>query len=133
MCVILQAWCQMQRTSSSLRNLNCGPGHIQCIYSSTYSDFNIHYNVSSLLLCKSRKFNARYTANLVTITSLIHQLSLCEQWSRTHTKYLQLRIFMLQYSAVGICAAIQDITTILCALYSKHGAKYRAHPPPFAM
>jgi hypothetical protein len=53
--------------------------------------------------------------------------------ARTHTKYLQLRIFMLQYSAVGICAAIVDITKIQCALYSKHGAKYSAHPPAFAM
>jgi hypothetical protein len=32
---------------------------------------------------------------------------------------LQLRVYMLQYSAVGICAAIVDITTIQCALYCK--------------
>jgi hypothetical protein len=121
--VILQSWCQIQRTSSSFRYMNCGPGHIQCIYSSAYSDFNVHLNVSALLLEISRQFNARYTANLVPNTAHIQQLSLCEQWSRTHTKYLQLRIFMLQYSAVGICAAIIDITTIQCALYSKHGAK----------
>jgi hypothetical protein len=67
MCVLLQIWCQIQRTSSSLRCDKCGPGHIQCIYSSTYSDFNIHLNVSALLLEISRQFSARYTANLVQI------------------------------------------------------------------
>jgi hypothetical protein len=36
MCVILQTWCQIQRTSSSLRYLNCCPVHIQCNYSSTH-------------------------------------------------------------------------------------------------
>jgi hypothetical protein len=49
MLVILQTWCQIQRTSSGLRYVNYGPGHIQCIYSSIYSDFNIHLNVSALL------------------------------------------------------------------------------------
>jgi hypothetical protein len=29
--VILQTWCQLQRTSSSLRCVICGPGHMQCI------------------------------------------------------------------------------------------------------
>jgi hypothetical protein len=32
--LILQTLCQIQRTSSSLRYLTCGPGHIQCNYSS---------------------------------------------------------------------------------------------------
>jgi hypothetical protein len=40
MCVILQPWCQIQGTSSSLRYLNCGSRHIQCTYSSTYAGFN---------------------------------------------------------------------------------------------
>jgi hypothetical protein len=48
--VILQTWCQIQHTSSSLRYVNCGPGHIECIDSSAYSDLNIHLNVSALLL-----------------------------------------------------------------------------------
>jgi hypothetical protein len=56
--VILQPWCQIQRTASSLRYLNCGPGHIQCIYSSTYSGFNIQLNVSALLLEISRQYTA---------------------------------------------------------------------------
>jgi hypothetical protein len=130
---ILQTWCQIQRTSSGLRYVNYGPGHIQCIYNSIYSEFNIHLNVSALLLYISRQFNARYTANLVPNTAHIQQLSLCERWSRTHTKYLQLRIFMLQYSAVGICAAIVDITTILYALHCKLWAKYSAYTPVYTM
>jgi hypothetical protein len=129
--VILQTWCQIQHTSSGLRYVNCGPGHIQYIYSSAHSDFNIHLNVSALLLEISRQFNASYTANLVTNTAHIVQFRLYELWSRTYTKYLQLRIFMLQYSAVDICAAIVDITTIQCALYWKLDAKYSAHPPVF--
>jgi hypothetical protein len=60
--VILQTWCQIERTSSGLRYVNCGPGHIQYIYSSAHSDFNIHLNLSALLLEISRQFNERYTA-----------------------------------------------------------------------
>jgi hypothetical protein len=43
------------------------------------------------------------------------------------------RIFRLQYSAVGNCDVIVDITTIQCALYCILGAKYSAHPPVYAM
>jgi hypothetical protein len=69
MLVILKTWCQIQRTPSGLRYVNYGPRHIQCIYSSIYSDFNIHLNVSALLLYISRQFNERYSANLVPITA----------------------------------------------------------------
>jgi hypothetical protein len=110
--VILQTCCQIQRTSSSLRYVTCGPGHIQYIYSSAHSDFNIHLNVSALLLEISRQFNARYTANLVPNTAHILPFRLCELWSRLYTKYFQLHIFKLQYSTVGVCAAIGDISTI---------------------
>jgi hypothetical protein len=48
--VILQIWCQILRTSSGLRYVYCGPGHIECIHISAYSDFNIHLNVSARLL-----------------------------------------------------------------------------------
>jgi hypothetical protein len=65
--VILQTWCQIQRTSSSLRYVICGSGHIQCIYSSAFSDFNIHMNVSALIMEICRQFNARYTATLCQI------------------------------------------------------------------
>jgi hypothetical protein len=43
--------------------VNCGPGHIEFIYSSAYSGFNNHLNVSELILVIYRQFNARYTAN----------------------------------------------------------------------
>jgi hypothetical protein len=48
--VIPQTRWKIQRTTSSLRHMNCGPGHIQGIDSSAYSYFNIRLNVSALLL-----------------------------------------------------------------------------------
>jgi hypothetical protein len=113
--VILQTWCQIQRTSSSLRYAIYGPGHIQCIYSSIYSDFNIHLNVSALLLYISRQFNARYTANLLPNTAHILQFTLCDLWSRPYTNYIQHRIFRLQYSAEGSSPAVRGISTLQCA------------------
>jgi hypothetical protein len=70
---------------------------------------------------------------LVPNTAHILQLSLCELWSRSYTMHLQLRIFRLQYSAVGICAAFVHITTIQCALYCKLVAKYSAYSPVYVM
>jgi hypothetical protein len=107
---------QIQRTSYGLRNVNCGPGHIQCIYRSAYSVLNIELNVSALLFEIYRYLHARYTANLVPNTEHILRFTLCELCHRLYTKYFQHRIFRLQYSAVGICAAIVHITTIQCAL-----------------
>jgi hypothetical protein len=130
---VLQTGSQIQRTSSSLHYVNCGPGHIQCIYSSAYSDFNIHLNVSALLLYISRQFNARYTANLVPNTAHILQFMQCELWSRSYTKNLQLRIFRPQYSTVGSSPAVGGISSIRCALYFILGAKYSAHSPVYAM
>jgi hypothetical protein len=130
---ILQTWCQIQRTSSSFRYVNCGPGLIQCIYSSAYLGFNIRLKVAPLLFEVSRRFNERNTANLVTITAHILQLSLCELWSRTYTMHLHLRIFRLQCSSERICAAIGNISTIQCSLYCKLGAKYTACPPVYAV
>jgi hypothetical protein len=131
--VILQTWRQLQRTSSSFRYVNCGPGHIQYIYSSVHSDFNIHLNVFAQLLEISRQFNARYTANLVPNTQHVLPFTLYDLWSRTYTMHLQLHIFRLQYSAVGICAAVVHSTTIQCALYCKLGANYSALLLAFAM
>jgi hypothetical protein len=110
--VILQILCQIQSPTSGLRYVNCGPGHIQCIYSSAYSDFNVHLNVSALLLDIFRQFNSRYTANLVPNTAHILRFTLCELWSRTYTMHLQLHIFRFQYSFERISAAIVHITTI---------------------
>jgi hypothetical protein len=131
--VILQTWCQLQSTSCSFRYVNSGAARIQCIYSSIYSDINIHLNVSALLLYISRQFNARYTAFLVTNTAHILQFTLCDLWSWPCTKYFQHLIFRLQYSCERICAAIGNISTIQCSLYSKLVAKYSAHPPVYAM
>jgi hypothetical protein len=130
--VILQTWRQLQRTSSCFRYVNCGPGHIQYIYSSAHSGFNIQLNVSAQLLEISRQFNARYTANLVPNTAHILQFTLCDLWSRTYTMHLQLHIFRLQYSFERIWAAVVHITTIQCALYCKLVAKYSAYPPVYA-
>jgi hypothetical protein len=128
--VILHSWCQIQHTSLSLLYVNCGPGHIQCIYRSAYSDFNVHLNVSALLLEISRQFNERYTAILVPNTA---HVTLCVLWSRKYTTYLQLLIFRPQYSTERICAAIGDIPTLRCALYCKLGDKYSAHRPVYAV
>jgi hypothetical protein len=83
--LILQSWWQMQRTFSTLRYLNCGPGHIQCNYSSAYSGFHIQLNVSALLLEICRQINAPYTANFVPSTAHILQITVCELCSRTYT------------------------------------------------
>jgi hypothetical protein len=133
MLVLLQTWCQIQRTSSGLRYVNYGPGHTQCIYNSIYSDFNIHLNVSALLLYISRQFNACYTANLVPNTAHILRFTLCVLWCRTYTINLQLRTLRLQYSSERICAVIGNISTIQCLLYCKLGAKYSAHPPVYVI
>jgi hypothetical protein len=133
MSVILQSWCQILRAFSGLRYVNSGLGHIQCIYSSAYSNFNIYLNVPALLLKVFRQFNERYTAFLVPNTAHILQFPLCDLWSRPYIKYFQHRIFRLQYSAVSICDAVVHITTIQCTLYCKLVAKYSAYPPVYAM
>jgi hypothetical protein len=85
MLVILQTWCLLERASSSLRYLNCGPAQIQCNYSSASSGPKIQLNLSVLLLEISREFNARYTVILVPNTVHILQITQCELWSRTYT------------------------------------------------
>jgi hypothetical protein len=81
--------------------------HIQC--------FNIQLNVSALLLQISRRFNVRFTAKLLPNTAHIVHFTLCQFWSRPYTKYLQLRIFRLQYSTDRICAANGDMPISGCA------------------
>jgi hypothetical protein len=87
--VILQTWCQIQRTSSSFRYVNSNPGHIQSIYSSAYICFNIRWNVSALLLAIVGHFGARYTANWEPNIAYIIRFSLCGLWSRTYSMQLQ--------------------------------------------
>jgi hypothetical protein len=112
MYVILQTWCHIRRTCSSLRYVNCSSEHIQCNYSSAYLGYNIQLNESAMLLEIYRHVEARYTANLMRITAHILQFVLCELWSRPYTKYLQLRIFRLRYSAECSSPAIGGISTI---------------------
>jgi hypothetical protein len=131
--VILQTWCLIQRTLSGLRYMNCVPWHIQSIYRSAYICFNIRWNVSALLLAIIGHSEARYTANWEPNIAHIIRFTLCEQWSRTYTMYLQLHIFRLQYSIERNCAAIRDNRTLRCPLYCKFGAKYSAHHPVYAM
>jgi hypothetical protein len=131
--VILQTLCQIQRISSRLLYVNCGPDYMQSIFSSANLDFNIQLWVSAQLLEISRQFNSRYTANLVPNTAHILRFTLCDLWSRTYTILLQLRTFRLEYSSERICPAIGNISTIQCSLYCKLVAKYSAHPPGYAM
>jgi hypothetical protein len=131
--VILQIWCQIQRTSPSLRCVNCGPVNIQSICSSAFLGFNIQLWLSALPLHISRQFNARYTANLVPSKAHVIQFTQCVLWSRTYTMHLQFLILRPQYSTVGIRDAITDIPTHRCALYCKFGVKYSAHPPVYSI
>jgi hypothetical protein len=133
MCDIQQIWVQVEHTSSSLQYVKCGPGQIQCIYSSAYSYFNIQLNVSALLLEISRQFHARYNANLVSNIVHIPQFTLCELWFRSYTMLLELRTFRVQYSTERICTANGDISTIQSALYCQPGATYSPHPPVYPM
>jgi hypothetical protein len=88
MIVILQTWCQIQRTSSSLRYLNCGPGHMQCDYSSSFSAFNIQLRVFALILEMCQQFSEPYTANVVPNTAHILQFTECGLWpGHTHYNY----------------------------------------------
>jgi hypothetical protein len=125
MCFIPQTWCQIQRTSTTLRNVNCDPGHTQCIYSSACLGFNIQLKVAPLLLEISRQLNVRYTASFVQNTAHILQFTQFELWSRTYTMKIQFRIFWLQYSNERIYADIGDMSAIQCALFYNLCAKHQ--------
>jgi hypothetical protein len=129
--VILLTWCQIQRRSPSFRCVNCGPRtytmHLQFLI------LRPQYSTAGMLLQIFRHIDARYTANLGSNTAHILQFTLYELWFRTYTMHLQLNIFRLQYSFERICAAIGDISTTQCALYSKLCAKYSSHPTVYAV
>jgi hypothetical protein len=61
MCVILQTWWQIKRTSSSLPYVNCGPGHIQGTYISAYS----------VLQCSAERICAP-VADITTIQCMLY-------------------------------------------------------------
>jgi hypothetical protein len=130
---ILQTWCQIQRTSSRLRCVNCGPGHIQGIYSSAYWGFNYSavgfcaamVDITWIQCALYCKLCAKYSAQPL--------FTLCELWCRPYTMHLQLRIFRLHYSSQGRSPAIGGISSIQWALYCKVGANYSPHPTVYAM
>jgi hypothetical protein len=100
--LIPQTWCQMLRIYSSLRYVNCGPGHIQCSYISAYSGFSMLQNVSALMLMISRQCNMRYTANWEPSTAHILQFTLCELvvpaiYSIVTAPHIQASIFSRRY------------------------------------
>jgi hypothetical protein len=136
--VTLQTWWKIQRTPTSLRYLDCGPGHIQCKYSSTYLSFNSLLNVSPPLLEIYRQFNVRYTANMVRNTEHILQLSLCDPWSRDmqcnyssaysglniqlNVSVLPLEIsrpFNAHYTAILVPNTAHILQITLCELWSR--------------
>jgi hypothetical protein len=83
--VMLQIWCHILRTTTSLRYVDCCPDHIQSNYISVYLGFNIQLKVSALQLEISLQFNARYSEKLMPSIAHITQFSLWELWSRTYT------------------------------------------------
>jgi hypothetical protein len=116
--VIVQTWSQIQRTSSSLYYVHCGPGHIQCSYSSAYTGFNIQLNVSALLLEISRQFYERYTANMVPNTAHILQFTLCELWSRD---------IQCNSSSAYSCFNIQvKVSALILEIYRQFNMRYTA-------
>jgi hypothetical protein len=122
MCVILQTRCRIQRTSSSLRYLNCGPGHIKCNYSYVYPGFNIQVNQSALLLEISRYFNARHNANLVAYIAHTLQFTLCELWARD---------VQCNNSSAYACFNIQvKVSALLLEIYRQFNMRYTANMVP---
>jgi hypothetical protein len=115
-CVILQTWCQIQRTSPSLRCVNCGLGYLQSIFCSAYLGLNIQLNVPALLLETSRQVHARYSANLVPYVAHTLPFTQYVLWTRPYTMQLQRRIFRLQYSTESTWGAIGHMPTSVCAL-----------------
>jgi hypothetical protein len=116
--VELQIWCQIQRTSSISFYVNCGLGHIQYLYSSAHSCFNIELNVSALLLEISRQFNEQYTARLVPNTGHILQFKLCVLWSR----YIQY-YYSSAYSGLNIQL---NVSALLLEISGQFSARYTA-------
>jgi hypothetical protein len=123
MCVILKTWCQIQRTSSRLRYVNCGPGHIQCNYCYVYSGFNIQVNVSALLLGISRPFNERYAANSMPNRAHSHQF--CAMWTVVPKIYNAITVPHIQASILKwtYLLCYWRYLVIQCALYCNLGAK----------
>jgi hypothetical protein len=120
--VILQALSQIQLISSRLRYVNCGPGHIQCIYSSAYSDCNVHLNVSALLLEISRQFNSRILQPLCQIQRASSGLR-CVNSGPAHIQY----IYSPAYSGFNIQVIV---SALLLVISRQRNARYTANVVP---
>jgi hypothetical protein len=90
--LILQTLCQIQRISSILRYVNCGPGHIQCSKSSNIQG-SIFKKRSSAAIGLMSTIQRAFYCNVGANTEHILQFTLRELWSRTYTMHFQLRIF----------------------------------------
>jgi hypothetical protein len=121
--VILQSWSQIQRTSTRLRYVNCGPGHIQWNDNTAYSGFNIQLNVSALLLDVSRQFNARYAANMVPYITHTNQLN----YVNCGSGHIQCR-----YSSAWSGFNIQlNLSALLLEVSQQFNARYTANVVPY--
>jgi hypothetical protein len=83
-CVILQTWCQIQRTSSSLRYIWTVVPDIYKVFTAPHIQATIFLNVPALLLETSRQINVRYNANLVPYVAHTLSFTQCELWSRPY-------------------------------------------------
>jgi hypothetical protein len=122
----------MQRRSSSLRYVNCCPGHIQSTYSSAYLGFNIQLKVPALLLEISRQFDALYTAKFVPNTAHILQYTLCELWSR----HIQC-IYSSEYSGfnnqLNVSALLLETSRLFNERYTASRVPKTAHIVQFSL
>jgi hypothetical protein len=126
---ILHICCQIQRTSDGLRYVTSGPCQIICNCTFVYLGISIQLNVSPLPMVICRQFDARYFPHLLSNTAHVLLFMQCQLWTRSNTMLLQFCIFRPQYSFERISAAIGDMTTIRCGLYSTIAAKCSKHHP----
>jgi hypothetical protein len=129
--VILHICWQIQHTCSCVHYVNSGPCQIQRYCSSAYSDFNIHLNISPLLLVICRQFNAHCIPHLLINTAHVIRLKLCQLCALSNPAYLQFSRFCPIYSFVRTSVTIGDMSTIRSALCSTFAAKYDASAPDY--
>jgi hypothetical protein len=95
--------------------MNCGPGHIQSNYSSTYSGFNIQQNIAPLLLYICWQFREHYTATSVWIQRTAFSLrSVNCGPGHIHCKYSS------AYSGFNIQQNIAPLLLYICWQFREH-------------
>jgi hypothetical protein len=127
--LMLQTWCQIQRTTSSFA--------LSELWSRTYTMylqlhiFRIPYSAECIFAVIGDISTTQCALYCKLGANTAHNLrfALSELWSHTYTMNLQLLIFRLQYSTKRICAAFGDMSTIQCASHCIYCAKYSARPP----